>query len=163
MVPDAAEGVDIRVGQVCLDALFQEWEYDRQQRRGTHPKFAQNSLCGTFSPAHTSLARNGHKSNNFSTNLSLDQMSSNDISSIKESPKKPQKHLRIVIPLGRRLAPPVHINQDIGANNRSLFEDTSEPGVFEMTKAASKKLQRVLASYGQDAARVSVTAAEATS
>lgn len=32
-----------------------------------------------------------------------------------------------------------------------------------MTKAASKKLQRVLASYGQDAARVSVTAAEATS
>ncbi|KAI6518874.1 hypothetical protein MCOR05_011194, partial [Pyricularia oryzae] len=120
-------------------------------------------LCGTFPPAHTSLARKGHKSNNFSTKLSLDQMSSNDISSIKGSPKKPQKHLRIVIPLGRRLAPPVHIIRDIGANNRSLFEDTSEPGTFQMTKAASKKLQRVLASYGQDAAMVSVTAAKATS
>ncbi|KAI6311189.1 hypothetical protein MCOR29_007222, partial [Pyricularia oryzae] len=128
--------------------------------KGEEPILA---LCGTFPPAHTSLARKGHKSNNFSTKLSLDQMSSNDISSIKGSPKKPQKHLRIVIPLGRRLAPPVHIIRDIGANNRSLFEDTSEPGTFQMTKAASKKLQRVLASYGQDAAMVSVTAAKATS
>lgn len=90
-------------------------------------------------------------------------MSSDDNSSIKESPKKPQKHLRIVIALRRRLAPPVHITQEIGANNRPAFEDTSDPGTFEMTKAASKKLQRVLASYGQDPARASVTAAEATS
>lgn len=109
------------------------------------------SLMQSFSPADRSLSQPRPTNPTVSIRSPLDQMSSDDIPSATH-PSKSKKILRIVIPLGRGLAPPVHIVRRIGRDDKNRFEGPSEPGTFNMTKAASEKLQRVLA-YGQNAVK----------
>ncbi|KAI7909635.1 hypothetical protein M0657_011495 [Pyricularia oryzae] len=85
-----------------------------------------------------------HKSNNFCTKPSLDQMSP-DILSARAPLKKPQKILAIVILLRRGLAPPVQIIKGIGADDKAQLGGPREPDTFKMAKAASEELQSVLA------------------
>ncbi|TLS30179.1 hypothetical protein PpBr36_02288 [Pyricularia pennisetigena] len=96
----------------------------------------------SFLPIQVSVK--AHKSNNFCTKPSLDQMSP-DIFSAKAPLKKPQKILAIVILLRRGLAPPIQIIKGIGADDKAQLGGPREPDTFKMAKAASEELQNVLA------------------